>query len=365
MNTIIKKNGSIIENNDKINTHTSIDNETHTVYDRDVVQRSIASIEKTTAPVFDKLIHYNCEHFDNISEQLSTFVGNSDLISINVSNTSDDYKFKRPICPKMIEFRTERELMTANRMKFITPHSTKPNTDYDQYPNVANYCSSPQDMGEKEYRSMMRDIVANYCNDARMTVCKLERLSDSTFFYFAHFVQEFKQTSDNRESYLQIIRAINTLFERYSDLPIILTGTFNVKNNYALLTKYFDTSLYHVCDFNNMPTMLSNVYGAVASDGLIVSKQLYTRLQYHTEFNYSCSRQISSLVIHAKMFIDHNLPGTYPSEDWPLRAVMSRVPTDDFDHSDNDAVRSYSTEQTMVRVLTGNREENNGDDDDD
>jgi len=68
---------------------------------------------------------------------------------------------------------------------------------------------------------------------------------------------------------------------------------------------------------------------------------------------------MSSLVIHAKMFVNDNSPGTYQSEDWPLRVIMTRVLTDDFDHSDSDIVRSYSTEQMMARVLTGTCGEKN------
>jgi len=103
-------------------------------------------------------------------------------------------------------------------------------------------------MTEKEYHILVGHDFDFYY-DARMTVCKLERLIDSKFFYYINFVQEFKENFNNASSYLQIIKALNTIRKRYSDLPIILTGTFNVYDHYILLCKHLDVEKFHICDF--------------------------------------------------------------------------------------------------------------------
>lgn len=357
-----------------VNTLWTIENETRPLYDSDRTTRKSVEVGRTaqsppSPPHYDKLVHYNCEHFKNVSAQLAVFVGDTDMVSFNVldGRNPHGYRSDRPICSKMIEFRTARELMAVTRSKFIVPAPTAGVGGRNRN-NVAHYCSSPQDMrgGEKAYDSMMADRDVNYDYDARMTVCCLERLSDGRTFYYAHFVQEFKQTADNRESYLQIVRAINTLVERHGDMPLIFTGTFNVRYHYDVFVEHFDPKKYHICDFTHMPTTLGGEHGPVSSDGLVVSKDLYERVEYHTDFNSGCTNQISSLVVHAKMYERHIEPGTFRSKHWPLCAVTARAVADaalrprlssaaaaaaDDDGTGVPPRRSYTTNQLMARAV--------------
>lgn len=294
---------------DRVTTLWDIENETHTINDRDRHKRDLSSV---ITAAMDRMPHillqYNNNYINKLSDLINIYGPVSDIVGI--SNLSEFDKSENgngtfsnsKICPKMIEFHTSLEFMSMDRNKFKL--STHPDS-------IIYYSSEPATIDEKQYYLLIggkKHTSDSYYEDATLLVTRVVRIVDNREFYYAHFRQRFKQSFVNQESFLQVLRAINTINERHVDLPIIFSGTLNVEFDYGLLRQHFP--YHHICDFRNNETFIS-FDERIVNDFVIVSRSLYDRIEYSANFVDTYNRNENSLIAKCLLYRTHNKPGVY------------------------------------------------------
>lgn len=311
-------NGSLGDGFDKQQGPTTlwdIENESRVIYDQERQRRDVLTATTTlNTPVMmdgsppHVLVHYNNNHVNKLVDLINRYAPSCDILG--VSNLSEFDKSENgngtfsniKLCPKMIELHTSFEFAAMNRNYFKV--STYPNS-------IIYYSSEPATIDEKEYYTLTggkKYTSDSYYEDATLLVIRAIRIVDNREFYYAHFRQRYKQSFVNRESYLQVLRSINTIVERHSDLPIIFTGTFNVEFDQDSLQRYFP--YHHVCDFRNNETFIDHDE-RIANDFVIVSRSLYDRIDYCVEFSDTYNRNENSLIVKCALHKTHNQPGVY------------------------------------------------------
>ncbi|MGI4816887.1 MAG: hypothetical protein ACRYE7_02800, partial [Janthinobacterium lividum] len=304
-NIVLANGNSLVQQ--RQTTLWDIENENHAIYDRERYRRDLSNIVESPSPPH-VLVQYNNNHVNKLVDLLNRYapscdiIGVSDLSEFDKSENGNGTFSNIKLCPKMIELHTSLEFAAMNRNHFKI--STHPDS-------IIYYSSEPVTIDEKEYY-MLTDgkkyTSDSYYEDATLLMIRVIRVVDDREFYYAHFRQRYKRSFVNRESYLQVLRCINTIVERHSDLPIIFTGTLNVEFDQDSLQRYFP--YHHVCDFRNNETFINNDE-RIANDFVIVSRSLYDRIDYCAEFTDTYNRNEHSLIVKCALYKTHNRPGVY------------------------------------------------------
>lgn len=331
---------------ERATTLWDIENETHTINDRDRHRRDLSSIITAAMDRMPHvLIQYNNNYINKLADLINIYGPVSDIVGI--SNLSEFDKSENgngtfsniKICPKMIEFHTSLEFMSMDRNKF------KLSTYLD---SIMYYSSEPATIDEKQYYLLIggkKYTSDSYYEDATLLVTRVVRIVDNREFYYAHFRQRFKQSFVNQESFLQILRAINTINERHADLPLIFSGTLNVEFDYGLLRQHFP--YHHICDFRNNETFVSSDE-RVVNDFVIVSRSLYDRIEYSANFVDTYNRNENSLIARCLLHMTHDKPGVYNTKRTIETDNRAAVDKNKFNVN---LFNGISTTDTMSRII--------------
>lgn len=114
----------------------------------------------------------------------------------------------------------------------------------------------------------------------------LQRLSDKVEFNFIQLTQSFNGYENVNSFYAlsELLKYVAKL-----ELPFIIVGDFNIQNHESVFKFYFGNSV-HI--FNAVETITSNDGDGLASpDGIVVSKSLYSNVEFEVVPLESCSWQ--------------------------------------------------------------------------
>lgn len=158
---------------------------------------------------------------------------------------------------------------------------------------------------------------------SRMYVVRLLRVVDKQEFYYVHFIQPYKNSYTDDQSYTAVVQAINTLKRFHPDADYVIVGNFNVHGHEAVFRHHLPDH-YAVCDLRTTPTNMDARGRDIASpDGLVVSTRLYEAVEYQTEMS-DMNATNGALVLIAALFIKHpnRYRGAFVSDSWPLQYMM-------------------------------------------
>jgi hypothetical protein len=166
---------------------------------------------------------------------------------------------------------------------------------------------------------------------------KVERLEDKKEFIFACIYTKRKQldvtditidilTPENvHENYERLYNAVWYLTQTLApDSEYIITA----ENDYGL-DKVIKNLLpsYHVCDFSKVPTNFDTMVYNINT--IAVSDKLYDRIEYSSEIPDGESRSLQyhggGLILKAKLYITHEIPGVFVNKKWPLKKYFEDV----------------------------------------
>lgn len=139
----------------------------------------------------------------------------------------------------------------------------------------------------------------------------VERMSDAKPFWFINLSSDiYKFDLNFKYAYSILYAVLRELRVKYTG-DFIICGTFGVHGHEAVFTKAFAGIDIHICNFDAMPTLTSK--DSVGSpEGLVVTKGLYERVEYKTEFLNSDS-QDGHLVVVAKLYTKSTKKGVEDS----------------------------------------------------
>lgn len=278
------------ETNSRVNTLWTIEEESQVRYDTGKSDKVFFNN--------DSLLVFNCEVLQmGLSDFLHEYTATNSMICV-----SGMYEFSTNanVTSSMHEVRTIHEFIGNSRSRF-KPSGKNHVSYYCSWDGADEaVCNTTSHDGGKS--SKYPDIV--------MIVVRYMRLCDSRIFYQAHIRQVSGTMPVN---YFNLVRAFNTLRMRHNDWPLVITCNYGQPINYALVTHYWPESAYHVSNTNDMPTRVH----LNESDGFVIDKRLYDRVEYWTDFKKTPGDS-DSLVMHADMYIQHEQPGCFVAKNWPL-----------------------------------------------
>jgi hypothetical protein len=136
------------------------------------------------------------------------------------------------------------------------------------------------------------------------------RLADNVQYMFCqiNILSKDEHTSySNLKSLLVVINQDNSL-------PKIIVGNFNV-HGHEMVFKDVYQNQYHICPLYKTLTVNNDTDGYSAYDGLVVSKDLYKRIEYKIDFSLS---DIDRYVLTANMY-HIGVSGTYDFSDYKFK----------------------------------------------
>lgn len=150
-----------------------------------------------------------------------------------------------------------------------------------------------------------------------MFVVKLCRIADRKEFYFVNIQCPFKEsdTVDDPSGYAWLQQAFNTLKKNYNEGPFVIAGSFNV-NGFEKMIRLAHND-FHIGDFIEVPTRRISA----STEGFLVSKSLYDRIEFHSELLNVQFRDRYAIV--AKLYVKHSKPGVFLSREWPLNKALN------------------------------------------
>lgn len=158
-------------------------------------------------------------------------------------------------------------------------------------------------------------------NENKMYVVKLRRLLDNVEFYFVNIICPPLSTKQSNlvdvANYLWVIQAFKTLKFHHNDAPYIITGSFNAHGFEDVFKRDKDGKDFHIAEFNKTP---SRLYAMSATEGFIVSKSLYERIEYTTDF--PSFQSPDRLIMSARLYIksDKKPHGVFLNiDEWNLK----------------------------------------------
>lgn len=124
------------------------------------------------------------------------------------------------------------------------------------------------------------------------------RYTDNKKFYFIQMTQTFGGYVRNKNSYKAISELLQYIIAKFPGLYIIV-GDFNVQGHEKIFEKYLGNDAYHIAPFWKIATCNDNE-GIASPDGLVVSKELYPRVEYSVDPYPGYSYQ--HFIVSAKLF---------------------------------------------------------------
>lgn len=281
----------------------------------------------------DTLLLLDCEDLIPLTSVLSKIDNQYDFISLHHYN-----KFLRnniitgyPVSEPIVTYESEPNAFIYNYRRLLSSFSEYSNKGIHFSSNLRKFIpiskverySSTEVQIQLNINGVMESVYVKVDNTPNvMLVTKLLRLIDNKQFYYVNIVCPQKSTIDSnlmeKSNYLWILQALNTLVSRYTDAPFFIVGTFNVHGFEDVFKKY--NNQFHIGDFKNLPTRR---HALVSTDGFLISKELYSRIEYHTDIPFVQSYDRFS--IHAKLYINSKNPGIYISKQWPVKKLVRYI----------------------------------------
>lgn len=190
------------------------------------------------------------------------------------------------------------------------PHSPEDFSNYrDQY--LQGYWEVKSDgdysgVSLKTAYPISRTVKLEGRNSNWCYLTKYKRYLDSKEFYFIQMSQRFNGYL-NPSSYKALSELLQYIKEKYPGLYVI-TGDFNVQGHEKVFEHYLGSRDYHICPFYKTVTCNDNE-GMASPDGLVVSRELYPRVEYAVDLYTGYSYQ--HFIVSAKLYPKSRSSATY------------------------------------------------------
>lgn len=218
---------------------------------------------------YDVLMHASA-YKQNLPSLLENQSCNIEFISYTDLDTADSY-YNSSISDKQSVNSTE---VLNNDYKFV--HKSQLLQGYSELRHMNNYSAVSLKVGIPTEHG--------YYIKGENTTCyirKYKKYSSEVFYYIQIKIEEDTQaiSTKNYQLLTNILEYITTKFKN----NYIIIGSFNVQGYQKVLERYFSSTDNIICDLNSTFTR-NNDFGLVNFDGLVVSKNLYKRIDFNIEF---------------------------------------------------------------------------------